>query len=102
MTSSLQLVSICVAADLCGDVSPAHSETVDTLRPTIAEDEAQANPVEEPVVAPSLTITPEVEQVPLKNLKQIADHYAAPGVKFGGIILYPSIEADTLYTSNTA
>jgi hypothetical protein len=102
VTSSLQLVSICVAADLCGDVSPAHSETVDTLRPTIADDEAQADPVEEPVVAPSLTITPEVEQVPLKNLKQIADPYAAPGVKFGGIILYPSLEADTLYTSNTA
>ena len=67
MTSGLRLLSVCVVAGLYGAAATAHGETVDLLRPTIADDEAQADPVEEPAVVPSLTIAPEEEQVPLKS-----------------------------------
>jgi hypothetical protein len=72
------------------------------LRPTIADDEAQVDPVEEPAVVPSLTIAPEVEQAPLRSLKSATDPYAAHGFRHGGITLYPSLETGTLYTSNVS
>ena len=102
MTSGLRLLSVCVVAGLCGAASSAHSETVDLLRPTIVDEEAQAEPVEEPAVVPSLTITPQEEQVAIKAPTQVTDPYAARGVKLGGMTLYPSLEAGTLYTSNVA
>lgn len=102
MTPGLRLLSVCVVAGLYGAASAAHSETVDLLRPTIADDEEQTDPVEQPVVAPSLTIAPEEEQVPLKSIKQVRDLYAAQGVRLGVIALYPSLEAGTLHTSNVA
>lgn len=99
MALGLRLVSICVVAGFCGAATTAHSETVDLLRPTIAEDEV---PAEEPAVAPSLTITPEKEQVPLKAMRPTLDPFAAPGMKLGGMALYPELEAATVYTSNVA
>ena len=41
MALGLRLVSICVVAGFYGAAATAHSETVDLLRPTIAEDEAK-------------------------------------------------------------
>lgn len=99
MALGLRLVSICVVAGFYGAATTAHSETVDLLRPTIAEDEV---PAEEPAVAPSLTITPEKEQVPLKAMRPTLDPFAAPGMKLGGMALYPELEAATVYTSNVA
>ncbi len=104
MTSGLRLLSVCVVAGLYGEASAAHGETIDLLRPTIAEDEAKAetDSVEEPAVVPSLTIAPEEEQVPLRNLKVATDPYAAHGLAHGGITLYPSLAVGTLYTSNVS
>jgi hypothetical protein len=102
VTSGLRLLSVCVVAGLCGAASSAHGEAVDLLRPTIADDEAQADPVEEPAVVPSLTIAPEEEQVPLRSLKQVSDPYAAHGLRNGGITLYPSLATGTFYTSNVS
>ena len=99
MALGLRLVSICVVAGVYGGAATAHSETVDLLRPTIAEDEA---PAEEPAVIPSLTITPEEEQAPLKAMRPTPDPYAAPGIKLGGMTLYPELEVGTAYTSNVA
>jgi hypothetical protein len=87
---------------MCSTAISARSETVYTLRPTIMDDEAQAEPVEAPAVTPSLTITPEDEQAPRKTFRQVTDPYAVQGVKLGGLTLYPSLEAGTLYTSNVA
>ena len=100
MALGLRLVSICVVAGFYGPVATARSETVDLLRPTIAEDEAQVEPVQEPAVVPSLTIVPQVEQAPLKAIRPTLDPYAAPGMKLGGIILYSELGAGTVYTSN--
>ena len=99
MALGLRLVSICVVAGFYGGVATAHGETADLLRPTIAEDEV---PAEEPAVIPSLTIAPEEEQAPLKAMRPKRDPYAAPGIKLGGIALYPELEAGTAYTSNVA
>ena len=99
MTLGLRLVSICVVAGFYGATATAHSETVDLLRPTIAEDGV---PAEEPAAVPSLTIAPEEEQAPLKAMRPTPDPYAAPGIKLGGIALYPELEAGTAYTSNVA
>jgi hypothetical protein len=68
----------------------------------IAEGEAQVELAEEPAIVPSLMIAPEEEQAPLKTMRPIADPYAALGVDLGGIILYPSLEVGTVYTSNVA
>ncbi len=100
MALGLRLVSICVVAGFYGAAATAHSETAGLLRPTIAEDEAPVEPAEEPAVVPSLTIAPEEEQAPLKAIRPILDPYAAPGMKLGGIILYPELEVGTVYTSN--
>jgi hypothetical protein len=102
VTSGLRLLSVCVVAGLYGAAPSAHGETVDLLRPTIADDEAQADTVEEPVVVPSLTIAPEEEQAPVRSFKQVTDPYAAHGLGHGGITLYPSLVAGTLYTSNVS
>ena len=102
MTSGLRLLSVCVVAGLCGAASSAYGETVDLLRPTITDDEAQVDPVEEPAAFPSLTIAPEEEQVPLKTVRPITDPYAAPGIRLGGITLYPELEVGTVHTSNVA
>lgn len=97
MALGLRLVSICVVAGLYGATATAHGETAGLLRPAIVEDEV---PAEEPAVIPSLTITPEEEQAPLKALRPTRDPYAAPGVKLGGMALYPELETATVYTSN--
>jgi hypothetical protein len=104
VTSGLRLLSVCLVAGLCSTASAARGEIVDTLRPTIVDDEAPAKTIEEPVIAPTptLTITPQEEQVALKISRQVTDPYAAQGVKLGGILLYPSLEVGTLYTSNVA
>jgi hypothetical protein len=93
----LRLVSICVVAGFYGAAATAHGESVDLLRPAIAEDEI---PAEEPAVIPSLTIAPEEEQAPLKAIRPTLDPYAAPGLKLGGMVLYPQLETATVYTSN--
>jgi len=98
----LRLVSIWVVAGYCGIAAPAYSETAGLLRPMMAEGDAQAEPVEEPAIVPSLTLVPEEEQAPLKAMRPIADPYAALGMDLGGIILYPSLEVGTVYTSNVA
>ena len=102
MALGLRLVSICVVAGFHGAAATAHSETAGLLRPAIAEDEAQVEPVEEPAVVPSLTIAPQKEQAPLKAIRPTLDPYAAPGMKLGGITLYPKLGAGTVYTSNVA
>lgn len=102
MTSGLRLLSVYVVAGIYGAASAAHSETIDLLRPTIAGDEVEAVSVEEPAVVPSLTITPEEEQAPIRSLKPTADPYAAHGLRHGGITLYPSLAMGTLYTSNAS
>ena len=48
---------------------PHMAKPSDLLRPTIAEDDAQVEPAEEPAVVPSLTIAPEEEQAPLKAIR---------------------------------
>jgi hypothetical protein len=93
----LRLVSICVVAGFHGAAATAYGETAGLLRPAIAEDEV---PAEEPAAVPSLTIAPEEEQAPLKAIRPTLDPYAAPGIKLGGIALYPELEAVTVYTSN--
>jgi hypothetical protein len=98
----LRLVSICVVAGFYGATATAHGETAGLLRPTIAEGDALADPVEEFAVIPSLTIAPEEEQVPLKTIRPITDPYAAPGMKLGGITLYPELEVGPIYNSNVA
>lgn len=98
----LRLVSICVVAGFYGAAATAHGETAGLLRPAIAEDEAQVEPVKEPAVVPSLTITPEEVQAPLKAIRPTLDPYAAQGIKSGGMVLYPELEAATVYTSNVA
>jgi hypothetical protein len=98
----LRLMSICVVAGYCGIAATAHSETAGLLRPMIAEGEAQVELAEEPAIVPSLMIAPEEEQAPLKTMRPIADPYAALGMDLGGIILYPSLEVGTVYTSNVA
>jgi len=102
VTSVLRLLSVCVVAGLCGAASSAHGETVDLLRPTIADDEPQIDPLEEPTIVPSLTIVPEEEQAPLRSLKKVTDPYAARGLRHDGITLYPVLAAGTLYTSNVS
>ncbi|HUQ36223.1 MAG TPA: outer membrane beta-barrel protein [Aestuariivirga sp.] len=99
MALGLRLVSICVVAGFYGAAATAHGETAGLLRPAIAEDEVSA---EEPAVIPSLTIAPEEEQAPLKAMRPTLDPYAAPGIRLGGIALYPELEAATVYTSNVA
>ena len=102
MALGLRLVSICVVAGFCGAAATAHSETVRFAPPDDCRREAQVEPAEEPAIVPSLTIAPEEEQVPLKAIRPIADPYAALGMELGGIILYPSLEVGTVYTSNVA
>ncbi len=102
MGLGLRLVSICIVAGYCGAAAPAHSETTGLLHPMIAEDETQIELVEEPAIVPSLTIAPEEEQAPLKAMRPIADPYAALGMDLGGIVLFPSLEVGTVYTSNVA
>ena len=97
MALGLRLVSICVVAGFYGAATTAHGETTGLLRPTIAEDDV---PAEEPAVIPSLTIAPEEEQAPLKAMRPTFDPYAAPGLKLGGMALYPELETATVYTSN--
>lgn len=102
MTSSLRLLSVCLVAGVCSSTTSVRSETVDLLRHTIVDEEAQTESVEAPAVVPSLTITPQEEQVAIKAPTQVTDPYAARGVKLGGMTLYPSLEAGTLYTSDVA
>ena len=102
MTSSLRLLSVCLAASLCGAATSARSQIVDALRPTIVDEETQAGPVEEPAIVPSLTITPQEQQVPLKTPRPLTDPYAAQGIKLGRILFYPALAAGALYTSNVA
>ena len=102
MALGLRLMSICVVAGCCGIAATAHSETAGLRRPMIAEGEAQVELAEEPAIVPSLMIALEEEQAPLKTMRPIADPYAALGMDFGGIILYPSLEVGTVYTSNVA
>ncbi len=99
MALGLRLVSMCVVAGFYGAATAAHGETTGLLRPAITEDEV---PAEEPAVIPSLTIAPEEEQAPLKATRTTLDPYAAPGLKLGGIALYPELETGTVYTSNVA
>lgn len=102
MALGLRLVSICVMAGYCGAAATAHGETAGLLRPAIAEDEAQVEPAEESAVVPSLTMAPEEEQAQLKAIRPTLDPYAAPGMKLGGMIVYPELGAGTAYTSNAA
>ena len=102
MALGLRLVSICVVAGFYGAAATAHGKTAGLLRPTIAEGDALVEPAEEPAVIPSLTIAPEEEQAPLKSIRPITDPYAAPGMKLGGITLYPELEVGPVYTSNVA
>ena len=102
MTVGLRLMSVCVMAGLCVTADTARSETTGLLRPAILDDETQTDTVESLAVVPLLTIAPEEEQVPLKSPTQITDPYAAEGVGLGGLTLYPSLEAGTLYTSNVS
>ena len=99
MALGLRLVSICVVAGFYGAAN-AYGETAGLLRPAIAEDEAQVEPAEELAVVPSLTITPNDEQALPKAIRPTLDPYAAPGMKLGGILLYPELGAGTVYTSN--
>ena len=102
MTVGLRLMSVCVMAGLCVTADTARSETAGLLRPAILDDEIQTDTVESLAVVPLLTIAPEEEQVLLKSPPQITDPYAAEGVGLGGLTIYPSLEAGTLYTSNVA
>lgn len=102
MTVGLRLMSVCVMAGLCVTAGTARSETTGLLRPAILDDETQTDTVESLAVIPRLTIAPEEEQVPLKSPTLITDPYAAEGVGLGGLTLYPSLEAGTLYTSNVS
>jgi hypothetical protein len=96
----LRLVSICVVAGFYG-VANAYGKTTGLLRPALIEDEAPAEePAEEPPVVPSLTIAPQKEQVPLKAMRPTLDPYVAPGIKLGGIALFPELGVGTVYTSN--
>jgi hypothetical protein len=98
----LRLVSICAIAAYYGAVATAHGETAGLLRPTINENEPSAEPVEAPAAIPSLTITPEEKQVPLKTVRPLTDSCTAEGMKFGGMTLYPQLEVGPVYTSNVA
>jgi hypothetical protein len=98
----LRLLSVCVVAGISGAASTARAETADVLRPAIVEDDAQADQAEDQPIVPSLTITPEEEQAPLKAARPIDDPYAARGVGTGGMTFYPSLETGTVYTSNVA
>ena len=102
MTVGLRLMSVCVMAGLCVTADTARSETTGSLRPAILDDEIQTDTVESLAVVPLLTIAPEEEQAPLKTPKQVIDPYAAQGMGQGGVILFPSLEAGSLYTSNVA
>lgn len=102
MALGLRLVSICVVAGFYGGAAAANGETVDLLRPAIAEDQAQIELAQEPPVVPSLTIAPEEEKAPLKAMRPTRDPYAALGIKLGGMTLYPELETATVYTSNVA
>ena len=102
MTVGLRLMSVCVMAGLCVTAGTARSETTGLLRPAILDDETQTDTVESLAVIPLLTIAPEEEQAPLKTPKQVIDPYAAQGMGQGGVILFPSLEAGSLYTSNVA
>ena len=102
MTSGLRLLSVCVVAGLSGTASAGHGETTDLLRPAIAGDEAQIDPMDMQPITPSLTIVPGEEQAPLKIAHPITDPYAASGIGTGGMRLYPSLESGAVYTSNVA
>lgn len=100
VTSGLRLLSVCLLPGLCGMATAVRSETMDLLRPAIVDDEAQAVPAEEPAPVPSFTISTEDEQLLPKRARQASDPYAPQGVELGGITLYPSLEAGTVFTNN--
>jgi hypothetical protein len=102
VTSGLRLLSVCLLPGLCGMATAVRSETAELLRPAIVDDEAQAVSAEEPAPVPSLTITPEEEQPLPRRARQATDPYAPHGVTLGGITLFPSLEAGTVFTSNVA
>ena len=102
MTVGLRLMLACVMAGLYGAADSARSETTGLFRPVILDEETQTDTVESLAVVPLLTIAPEEEQAPLKTPRRIFDPYAAQGVELGGLTLYPSLEAGTLYTSNVS
>jgi hypothetical protein len=89
-------------AGLCVTADTARGETSGLLRPAILDDEIRADTVESLAVVPLLTIAPEEVQAPLKTMRPLADPYAALGMDLGGVILYPSLEVGTVYTSNAA
>ena len=98
MTLELRLLSVCVVAGLCGSACPAHAQEAYVLRPTLSEDATTGEPAIAPT--PRLTIAPEVESLPSKKRLSRVNPYAAQGIGLGGMKLFPSLQADSLYTSN--
>jgi len=100
VTLELRLLSVCVVAGLCGTAWPAHAQEAYGLRPALADDAITDDPV---VVPPSqLTIAPEIEAPPPKKHAIPLNPYAAQGISLGGIRLFPSLQGDSVYSSNAA
>jgi hypothetical protein len=100
VTLESRLLSVCIVAGLIGTACPAHAQEAYGLRPALADDAT----TDEPVVAPpsQLTIVPEIEAPPPKRRAIPLNPYAAQGVNLGGIVLYPSLQGDSVYSSNAA
>jgi hypothetical protein len=98
---ALRVWSVCAVAALCAGAGHAAAQTVEPLRPSLAdEDVAAINPA--PTV-PRLTISPEDEAIPppIKR-KTIVDAYAPLGIVRGGVTYFPSLGVDVVGSSNGA
>ena len=99
VTFGSRLLSVCVVAGLVGAVGHAFAQEAEILRPTldgeaVTDDQATATPSQ-------LTITPEVDpQIPSPRRVKSINPYAPLGIDLGGIKLFPSLQVDSVYSSN--
>ena len=100
MTVGLRVLSVCVVASLFGATDSAYAQEAVTLHPTVSDAAAYDIPVIAPI--PQLTIAPEEKQLQPQQPKQMANSYGVQGIGLGGIRLYPSLQLDSLSTSNVS
>lgn len=106
MGFSVRVLTASAVAALAGMVTDALAQSAVELRPALSESSGMptAATATEPgqILAPSLTVA-EVEPdaaAPRRPSRDQTDPYAPDGLPFGGLRLYPALEAGSIVSSN--
>ena len=88
------------AALLCGAAQAALAQDADTgLRLETEAEDADVVPPPPPPKAARITIGDDEEPV-IRKRKKVVDAYAAPGLRTGAFMLYPTLEIGSIVSSN--